>query len=250
MKAVCLALQKGGVGKTSLSGNLGHLASKTHKTLLIDADPQGSLSSWLITDPFRHELADVMQGKSVLKDTMMKLRERLWILPTFGIGGHLKAFAETNLEEFPFAFKDVLKDAATLGMETVIVDCSPGLGRLERMIMVAAGEVITPLSPEFFSLDGIEIFADFVRTTRERFREPLEHRRIVLNMVNRRFRRHGIYRSRMMDLGYEIFEIGQDSRIPEAQMMHLPLAEYEPRARTIPELQRLADVITGGNHGT
>ncbi len=65
-------------------------------------------------------------------------------------------------------------------------------------------------------------------------------------MVNASFRRHAIYQEKIRGLGFQLFEIPQDSKIPEAQMVKKFLADYEPAARAIPELERLAAAITEG----
>jgi chromosome partitioning protein len=71
MRTIAFGLQKGGVGKTSIAGNVAALASRRGKVLLIDGDPQGSASSWLLTAPAKWELADVLQGKATLGEAVV-----------------------------------------------------------------------------------------------------------------------------------------------------------------------------------
>jgi len=245
MRTVSFVLQKGGCGKTTLAGNVAHLAAEHTKTLLIDADPQGSISSWLLKE-FRHELADVIQQRISLKDAMISLHESFFVLPSFGIGGDLKELAENNLERFPYCFEDIKEVAGNMGFGFIVFDVSPGLGRLERMIMLACDELVTPVAPEDFDVDGLEIFRNFLDETRKNYRRPLRHNKIVLNKMNKSFRRHQIYREKIRGLGYELFEIGQDARIPESQIMHLALAEHEPKSKVLPELRHLAAALSGG----
>lgn len=63
MHCVAFHVAKGGVGKTTLAGNTAYLASKTRRVVLVDADPQGSATSWLVTTPCACELADVLRGE-------------------------------------------------------------------------------------------------------------------------------------------------------------------------------------------
>ncbi len=243
MKTICFANQKGGVGKTSLAGNVAWLAAKSRPTLIVDGDPQGSVSSWLSADPLTFELADVLQERAGLKDAVRQLAPNLSLLGTFGVGGELKSFAERSLENWPRCFED-LKEAATgLGYQFIVFDVSPGLGRLERMIMLASDEVVLPLTPEYFSIDGLEIFKTFLDETRKRNRVEIRFEKVILNMVNRSFKRHVAYRERVRASGFTVFEIPQDSSIPSAQILQKPLATYDPQAKSLPELGRLTEAL-------
>ena len=99
-KAIAFHQQKGGVGKTTLSGTIGcQSALNGYNPLLIDCDPQGNISSWFLDSTPRYELADVLQGKCFVDEAIIPLAgiENLYILPTFGIGGTLKNYSETKL---------------------------------------------------------------------------------------------------------------------------------------------------------
>ena len=133
-KTIAFHLQKGGVGKTTISGTLAcQSAIGGHNTLIIDCDPQGNLSSWFLMQPPKFELSDVLQGRCFIGDAIVKAPglENLSILPTFGIGGTLKNYSETKLAEEPFVIQDLVKDVSE-DYDHIILDLSPGLGRLER----------------------------------------------------------------------------------------------------------------------
>ena len=152
-KTVAFHLQKGGVGKTTISGTLAcQSALDGKKTLIVDCDPQGNVSSWFLQSAPKFELADVLQGKCFVADAIVKAPgiENLFILPTFGIGGSLKSYSETKLSEEPFVIQDLINQVAE-DYDHIIMDLSPGLGMLERYALIASDEVITPMTSEVFS---------------------------------------------------------------------------------------------------
>ncbi len=244
MKSIAFSIQKGGQGKTSLSGNIAHIVSENSKVLLVDGDPQASLSSWLLNKNPEYELSDVLQGKTTLSESIIQLNENLFILPTFGVGGNLRNYADNRLDEEPYIFDELKEEAMKLKFNFMIYDLSPAIGRLERSIILGSDEVITPLTPEYLSLDGIEIFTDFLERVRKGFKRIIKHEKIVINLMNEQYRRHKIYRDKINSLNYEIFEVGQDKNIPESQMFHKSLIDFEPKSRAIPELKRLATALT------
>ena len=116
-KTVAFHLQKGGVGKTTISGTLAcQSALEGHKTLILDCDPQGNLSSWFLKEPPKFELSDVLQGRCYVGNAIVAAPEleNLSILPTFGIGGTLKNYSETKLAEEPFILQDLVKEFALM----------------------------------------------------------------------------------------------------------------------------------------
>jgi cellulose biosynthesis protein BcsQ len=94
MKTIAVSVQKGGVGKISLSVSLAaELATLSGATLLIDADPQGNASAWIGEETINAELADVLLDRTVLEKAIVKTgAPGLFLLPTAGFGGDLKTF--------------------------------------------------------------------------------------------------------------------------------------------------------------
>ena len=125
-------LAKGGTGKTTLSTNVAYLSER--RTVLIDADPQGNASGYLLKSLPGGELATVLAGKGMLEDALVK-REHLTILPTLP-GSTLKTWADSQLAQTPFIFDDLNKQLAALGYEQIIYDLGPGLSMLERSILL------------------------------------------------------------------------------------------------------------------
>lgn len=246
-KAIAFHLQKGGVGKTTVSGTLAcQSALNGSKTLLIDCDPQGNLSSWFLKDTPKLELADVLQGKCYSDEAILKVDnvDNLYILPTFGIGGTLKNYSETKLVDEPFIIQDLVEDLKS-SYEHIVLDLSPGLGRLERSALIACDEIITPMTPEVFSLDGLEIFIEELAKLKKNYKSPVKHKRIIINSFDERIKQHrDIYRVADESGRFLIFKIPVDPIFRKAQEANRIPQNYKVRGRGMKALtqESLAEI--------
>ena len=247
MHCVAFHVAKGGVGKTSLAGNTAYLASKTRRVVLVDADPQGSATSWLVTTPCACELADVLKGEAELRDALVKLGPNLELLPSRGLtSGDLKNFAETALVRRPVVFDRLRRALAAHGADLVIYDLSPGLSLLERSVLMSVNEVVLPALAEYFSVDGINTAALLIEEINADWDRAVRADKLVVNALNRSFRRHVQAHANYRKLThYDLFTVAQDAKVAESQFMHQPLPVYEAASKAIPELQRLADALGG-----
>jgi cellulose biosynthesis protein BcsQ len=245
MKKVCFHIQKGGVGKTSLSGNVADaIARKGHKTLLVDCDPQGNSSSWLCTSEIAVDIGDVLGGTATAETAIQKLADNLYILPVIAIGGNLKKWSETELIQSPKAFEFLNIDIEKLGFDYAIYDCSPSFSQLERAIIANVDEVINPLSPEFFSVDGIEIFTHELEKIEKANRIRIKNDKIVVNLLNKSFVRHKEFYEELKKLRYTVFTIPQDSKIAESQIAHKTVFEFAPNTKSVSDFETLAAAVT------
>ena len=96
MISIAFHILKGGVGKTSLSGNTAYYLSQTKKTLLIDCDIQSNSTNWFHPAIPEMELADVLQGKCELKETLLEVSNKFFLLPTKKKESGLKPTAKLN----------------------------------------------------------------------------------------------------------------------------------------------------------
>lgn len=220
IQTVAFHLQKGGVGKTTISGTLAcESAMHGNKTLIIDCDPQGNISSWFLNDPPKFELADVLQGKCFVNDAIVPIPgiANLYILPTFGIGGSLKLYSETKLAEEPYVLQDLVSEVKE-DYEHIVLDLSPGLGRLERSALIASDEVVSPMTSEVFSLDGLEIFIHELQKLKKNMRSNVKHNKIIINSYDTRIKQHrDIYAAAMESGNYKVYLIPVDPIFRKAQ---------------------------------
>ncbi|GHU24494.1 hypothetical protein FACS1894172_17640 [Spirochaetia bacterium] len=246
MYKLCFHIQKGGVGKTTISTMLAFsLSRRGHKTILIDCDKQGNASSWVCNRPLDYDIADVLYETIPVSKALFNVDKNLFLLPVLAIDSKFKQWEDTNLVHTPRAFEFLLADIEKLGFEYAILDFPPEFSLLVESIISVTDEVINPLTPEYFSIDGIESFVKLLRNVEKASRHTVKNDKIIINMINESFSRHKIYRDKLHKLDYQIFEIPQDSKIAECQPFHMSLYEYAPTAKSIPSFEALTDTFLG-----
>jgi chromosome partitioning protein len=111
MRTLAVSLQKGGVGKTSLSVSLAaELAALSGATLLLDADPQGNASAWIGEETIDAELADVLLERASLEKAIVKTGATgLFLLPKADLEETLKPFRKAKQRMIPFVCGDLSK---------------------------------------------------------------------------------------------------------------------------------------------
>jgi cellulose biosynthesis protein BcsQ len=247
MKTIAAHVEKGGTGKTTTIGNIAYWIAKEVPTVVFDADPQGNLTSWYVTDEMDYEFADVLYDEASLAQTVIMVRENLGVVPTFGIDGRLGDFRDSQvLLRRQYAFADAVEEARAAGFEVALFDMGPGISNLEKAILAVTREVIAVAAPEYFSFDGLEIFENELSRVRNEFRTEIVADRVVLNRVNRSYSLHEAYREQFDELRYELYIVGQSTSISDAVPRHRALAEYDPRNQYSREYRRLArDGLSG-----
>lgn len=243
MKTIAVSNFKGGVGKTTTAGHLAYLFSLKGKTCLIDCDTQGNASQWMITEPFKNELADVLSGDSSPADSMIKIKDNFFIIPTKGKDGKLRNYAEIKLNEEPFIFDDLKKSIEKLDFKYLIFDMSPALNRLERSVLSAADEVITPITPEIFSISGILTFTHELNKIKKNLRLNIDHNKIICNNINMSFKIHREALEALRGNDYSIYTIPQDIEIKKAQEANKTVFEFNHLAKSIDSYKVLAEAF-------
>ncbi|MFT4263718.1 MAG: AAA family ATPase [Nocardioides sp.] len=175
-RIVSMCNQKGGVGKTTTTINLGaSLAELGRRVLLVDLDPQGSLSVGVGLDPNGIEVStyDLLMDSDVTwKDIVTPTgTEGMDVLPAVIdlAGAEIQLVSEVGREQ---VLKDKLSDAAT-AYDVILIDCQPSLGLLTVNALTASDSVIVPLETEYFALRGVALLTDTIERVRKRLNPKL-----------------------------------------------------------------------------
>ncbi len=232
---IAIANQKGGVGKTTTTINLGAaLAEKGSRVLLIDLDPQGNASTGLGIDQDMRKATtyDLIAGDVTLKQAIQQTSvNNLSIVPatTDLSSADLELIDNTKRS---FLLRDVLRDddVSTLGFDYILIDCPPSLNILTVNAMVAAHSLLVPLQSEFFALEGLSQLILTVRDVRQTANPDLRIEGIVLTMYDRRnnlsLQVEDDARENMGDMVFTTV-IPRNVRLSEAPSFAVPVLTYD-----------------------
>ena len=167
MKTIAIAMQKGGVGKTTTAINLGAgLAANGYKTLIIDLDSQCNATNTLLNPKqVTTTLADVLVGD----ENRLPLKAAIYETPLDNldlIPAHIKlAKIERFIElEEQFRLKDAL--ATLTDYDVVLLDCPPNLGMTLTQALLSANQVLIPMAADYYSHDGVEDLQETIQRAR------------------------------------------------------------------------------------
>lgn len=251
-KIIAIANQKGGVGKTTTSVNLGAcLAYIGKKVLMVDIDPQGNATSGVGIDKadVDHCIYDVLvedeDTKKVIKPTSV---ENLYVIPaTIQLAGAEIELVPTISREVRLKRAlDEIKDQ----FDYIIIDCPPSLGLLTINALTAANTVLIPVQCEYYALEGLSQLLNTVRLVQKHLNAHLRIEGVLLTMLDAR-----------TNLGLQVIEevkkyfqdkvyktiIPRNVRLSEAPSHGQPIVIYDPKSRGAEVYLDLAkEVIANG----
>lgn len=238
-RIISVVNQKGGVGKTTTTINLGAaLADEGFNVLLVDLDPQGNASTGLGIDITDRAVTtyDLLLENADLQDV---------IRPT-NVDGLVIAPATTDLssadiemmavEKRSFLLHDALRQPAidAFGLDFVLIDCPPSLSLLTVNAMVASHSVLVPLQSEFFALEGLSQLMLTVREVRQTANKNLRIEGVLLTMYDRRNNLSQQVEADARDaLGELVFKtvVPRNVRVSEAPSYAMPVISYDPASK-------------------
>jgi chromosome partitioning protein len=187
-RVIAITNQKGGVGKTTTSVNLGaSLASFGKKVLLIDIDPQGNTTSGIGINKadVNYCIYDLLINDVHPNQVIIPTRnENLYILPaTIQLAGAEIELVPTVSREIRLktALKSIRND-----FDFIIIDCPPSLGLLTINSLTAADSVLIPIQCEFYALEGLSQLLNTVRLVQKHLNTSLKIEGVLLTMFDAR----------------------------------------------------------------
>ena len=245
-RIIAMVNQKGGVGKTTSSVNLGAaLADYGRKVLLVDFDPQGALSVGLGINPHELELSvyNVLMSSRLDPHEVIHTtaHEFIDVMPA---NIDLSA-AEVQLVG-EVAREQVLARAlakVAADYDVILIDCQPSLGLLTVNALTAAHGVIIPLETEFFALRGVALLVETIEKVQDRLNPALEIDGILATMFDGRTLHAREVISTVVDaFGDKVFDtvINRTVKFPDASVAAEPITTFAPRHPGAEAYRRLA----------
>ena len=186
MRIISLVNQKGGVGKTTTTNNLGASLVKAGKrVLLIDLDPQANLSYSLgVRGEDYKSVYEVLRGTAKLKDIILTHKNGVDIAPShINLSGvELELASQVGREQI---LKDAIKEIAD-NYDYILIDCAPSLGVITLNALVASKEVFIPVQTEVLALQGMSKLLSTIELVRDRLNEELEVTGVIGTMYDSR----------------------------------------------------------------
>lgn len=243
---ISMCNQKGGVGKTTSTINMGAcLADYGRKVLLVDLDPQGALSAGLGLG--HDEIEDTIYD--VMLDSQVSIHSAIVHTGVPGLdlvpanidlsAAEIQMVNEVGREHtLARALRPVTKD-----YDFIIIDCQPSLGLLTVNALACSHGVIIPMECEFFSLRGLALLTDTVEKVAERINFDLEVIGILVTMFDRRTKHAREVMSRVVEYFDEkVFDtvITRTVRFPETSVAGEPITTWAPSSQAAKQYRDLA----------
>lgn len=235
-KIIAITNQKGGVGKTTTSVNLGAcLASLGKKVLLVDIDPQGNTTSGVginkadvenciydvlinEVDPHEAVIQTAVPNLSIIPATIQLAGAEIELVPTISREVRLKKSLSLIKDEYDY----------------VLIDCPPSLGILTINSLTASDSLIIPIQCEFYALEGLSQLLNTVRLVQKHLNTSLQIEGVLLTMFDAR-----------TNLGIQVIEevkkyfqnkvyqtiIPRNVRLSEAPSHGQAIITYDPRSK-------------------
>jgi len=248
-QVIAMCNQKGGVGKTTTTINLGAAIAETgRKVLLIDFDPQGSASIGLGVQPHDLELSVynlLMQRDITPAEVIQATRvPNLDLLPA---NIDLSAAEVQLVQEVAreYTLQRVLEPIIP-NYDIILIDCAPSLGLLTVNALTASNGLVVPLECEFFALRGLAMLTDTIGKVKDRLNPKLE----IVGILGTMFDGRTTHAREVLDRVVQAFDervfhtvIRRTVKFPETTVVGEPITTYAPSSQAATQYRDLAKEV-------
>ena len=250
-RVIAVANQKGGVGKSTTTINLGScLAEAEKRVLIIDIDPQGNTTSGFGVDN------ELLLGEVRIEDCIVSnVQERLSLIPANMnlAGAEIELIGIENKE---FILRNAM-DLVQKDYDFIIMDCPPSLSMLTINAMTAADSVIVPIQCEYYALEGLSQLVHTIQLVQDRLNPKLEIEGVVFTMYDARTNLSLEVVENVKDnLKQNIYKtiIPRNVRLAEAPSHGMPINIYDGKSAGAESYRLLAEEVinrkkNGGENG-
>ena len=247
-KAIAIANQKGGVGKTTTSINLSAcLADKGKKVLVIDTDPQGNTTSGFGID--KNELDttiyELILGECSISDCIVKnIIKNISVVPS-NVNLAAAEIELIGIDKKEYILKkevDYIKEE----YDFIIIDCPPSLNMLTINAMTTADSVLVPIQCEYYALEGLSQLIHTINLVKERLNPDLDMEGAVFTMYDARTNLSmQVVENVKQNLNQKIYNtlIPRNIKLAEAPSHGMPINLYDSKSAGAEAYMLLADEI-------
>ena len=245
-RAIAIANQKGGVGKTTTAINLSAcLAAEGKKILVIDLDPQGNCTSGFGIDKNEVEntVYELMLDECSIKDSMVKVEtvDNLTLIPSnVNLAG--AEIELLDIKDKEYILRNAV-DYVKADYDYIIIDCPPSLNMLTVNAMTTADSILVPIQCEYYALEGISQLIHTIDLVHDRLNDKLKIEGVVFTMYDARTNLSAdVVNTVKENLNAKVYEtiIPRNVRLAEAPSHGLPINLYDAKSTGAESYKNLA----------
>ena len=243
-KVVSVANQKGGVGKTTTTVNLGTiLAKKGKKVLLIDTDPQGNATSGLgVNKEVDKSVYDVLVNDTEFVETLQKTKIKNLLVCPSNInlaGAEVQLVSMMSREQRMKEKLDRIKEQ----FDYILIDCPPSLGLITLNAFTASDSILIPVQCEYFALEGLGQLLNTVNLVKKHLNRSLDIEGALLTMYDIRTNlSNQVVKEVKKYFNDKVYKtvIPRNVRLSEAPSFGMPITIYDPKSKGAKSYEKFA----------